>query len=238
MIFKHMVYKNIMQKLNRILEKTSPRQAFYYMKARQPTEHLLHSLDMAALKKLLKYKDDTGHPQYKKYFNAAYWLRQNVQRALYLGLNRAQPQNILDIGAGFGYFPYVAKFYGHNVIGIDLPGDTLFNKASDYLNIDRRDHRIDSNTPMPSYGVKFDLITAFQICFNGHIEGEVWGEDEWAFFLNDLFENHVNAGGRVYLGLNWSPHIDGWIPEEVRALFKDKYHAKFDGPSRVILHAP
>ena len=228
----------IMNKLNRLLEKISPRRAFYYMKARQPTEHLLHSLDMEEFKKLLKYKDDTGHPQYKKYFNAAYWLRQNVQRALYLGLNRAQPMNILDIGSGFGYFPYVARFYGHSVIGIDLPGDTLFNRASEYLNIDRRDYKIEPNTPIANLGQKFDLVTAFQVCFNGHIEGEIWDTKEWDFFLDDIFTNHMNEGGRVYLELNWSPHINGWLPADVRTLFKDKFRAQYDGPSRIMLQAP
>jgi len=228
----------MMQHLQRILDKTSPKQVFYHMKARQPTEHLLHSLDMTEFKKLLKFKDDTGHPQYKKYFNAAYWLRQNVQRALYLGLNRKQPIDILDIGSGFGYFPYVAKFYGHRVIGIDLPGDTLFNKAAEFLGIERRDYKIEPKTAIKSFGTKFDLITAFQVCFNGHIEGEIWGEDQWDFFLNDLFENHMKPDGVLYLGMNWSPHIHGWIPEEVQTLLKEKYHAKFDGPSRITLRAP
>ena len=174
----------------------------------------------------------------KKYFNTAYWLRQNVQRALYLGLNRIQPINILDIGCGFGYFPYVGKFYGHNVIGIDLPGDTLFHKASEFLDIERRDITITPHTPLPDFGQKFDLVTSFQVCFNGHIEGEIWQQKEWDFFLEDLFANHINPNGKLYLELNWSPHIKGWIPEDVRKMFKKKYQAKFNSPSRVTLFAP
>lgn len=227
-----------MQHLQRILDKASPKQAFYYIKARQPTEHLVHSIDMDEFKKLLKFKDETGHPQYKKYFNAAYWLRQNVQRALYLGLNRKQPMDILDIGSGFGYFSYVAKFYGHRVIGVDLPGDTLFNKAAEFLGIERRDCTIQPKKALESFGTEFDLITAFQVCFNGHIEGEIWGVEEWDFFLNDIFENHMKTNGRIYFEMNWSPHIQDWIPEDVRRLFKDKYRAKFDGPSHILLSAP
>ena len=224
--------------LQKLCARFSPKQFFYHLKAKQPTEHLLHSIDQEAFKALLKFKDDTGHPQYKKYFNVQYWLRLNVKRALYLGLNRKQPLSILDIGAGFGYFPYVAKFYGHDVIGIDLPDDVLFEKASEFLNVKRQEYRIERETAVPSFGQKFDLVTAFQVCFNGHIEGDIWQKDEWDFFLKDLFENHINDGGSLYMEMNWSPHIGGWLPEGVVSLFKDKYRASFDGPSRVILQAP
>ena len=227
-----------MSLLHRILDKISLKRAYYDYKAKQPTEHLMHSLDHDELAKLLKYKEETGHPQYKKYFNASYWIRQNARRALSLKLNKSRPLNILDIGSGFGYFPYVAKFYGHDVIGIDLPGDVLFNKASEFLNIDRRDYTIEAFTPMPIYDKKFDFVTAFQICFNGHIENELWGEKQWDFFLSDLFKNHMNENGRVYFEMNWSPAIQGWLPDDVTRLFKQKYKANFDGPARVMLRAP
>lgn len=227
-----------MQKLDRILDKVSPKQLIFSYKARQPTEHLMHSLDQEGFKKLLKYRDDTGHPQYKKYLNARYWLHKNVERALKLNLNRIQPITILDIGCGFGYFPYVAKFYGHDVIGTDLPGDKLFRKAAEFLKVDRRDDIVEPMKPLPDFGKKFDLITAFQVCFNGHIEGNIWGEKEWDFFLEDLFKNHINTGGKIYLELNWSQHIQKWIPDEVSDLFKKKYNAKFDRMSRVTLTAP
>ena len=232
-----------MKKIYQLLDRLSPRMAFYYFKAKTPAEHLMHSLDHDALKALLKYKEDTGHPQYRKYFNAQYWLQQNVRRALYLGLNRRPPMDVLDIGAGFGYFPYVAKFYGHRVIGIDLPGDTLFNKAAEFLGIDRRDYTIKPKTKMPAYKtdnkkVRFDFVTAFQVCFNGHIEGEIWDAEEWDFFLEDLFKNHMKENGKVYLEMNWSQHIGAWLPNDTEALFKDKYHANFDGASRILLRAP
>jgi len=227
-----------MSLLHKLQVRISPKQFFYHLRAKQPTEHLLASIDEGAFRALLKYKDDTGHPQYKKYFNAAYWLRLNIQRALYLKLNQAETKSILDIGAGFGYFPYVAKFYGHDVLGIDLPGDVLFNKAATFLNIKRQEYTIERNVAMPSFEQKFDLVTAFQVCFNGHIEGEIWGVKEWDFFLKDLFANHMNDGGKVYFEMNYSPHIDGWLPREVADMFRDQYRAQFDGPSRITLFAP
>jgi len=227
-----------LKKILQYLDKLSLKRAFLSLKARQPTEHLYHSLDHEKFKELLAFRDDTGHPQYKKYLNAEYWLRQNVRRALYLGLNRSAPLSLLDIGCGFGYFPYVAKFYGHDVIGVDLPEDKLFEKASEFLNIDRRDLRIEPFTPVESMGRKFDFITAFQVCFNGHIEGEIWGAREWEFLLDDLFQSHMNPKGRIYLELNWSQHIKDWLPQDAKKLFKQKYGAKFDGQSHVMLHSP
>lgn len=227
-----------MPDFKQIFVRYSPKQLFFYWKAGLPTQHLLSSIDQEEFRKLLKYKDDTGHPQYKKYFNAPYWLRLNVQRALYLGLNRAKPMSILDIGSGFGYFPYAAHFYGHEVVAIDLPGDTLFEKAAEFFKLDRRDYTIKSLTKIKSFKKKFDLVTAFQVCFNGHIEGELWGLKEWQFFVDDLFAHQVNPGGKIYLELNWSQHLKRWLPEEVEEHFKEQYEADFDGPSRVTLYHP
>jgi SAM-dependent methyltransferase len=216
----------------------SPRYMYYRLRAGVPTAHVLASIDPDGLKALLQYKNQTGHPQYKKYFNAPYWVQLNVIRALYLGLNKRQPISILDIGSGFGYFPYAAHFYGHDVLGMDVPGDTLFTRASAYLDVTRIEHEIAPKKKLPDMKRKFDLVTAFQICFNGHIEGQLWGREAWDFFLSDLYKNHMNEGGRVYLELNWSPVIKGWLPEAVVELFRDKYGARFDGPSRVMLFAP
>lgn len=227
-----------LKKIYQSLQKFSLKQLLLWLKSRQPTEHLYHSIDHEAFKTLLQYRDNTGHPQYKKYLNAEYWLRKNVKRALYLNLNRSAPQSILDIGCGFGYFPYVSKFYGHSVIGVDLPDDKLFQKASEFLNINRQDLRIEPFTLISPFEQKFDLITAFQVCFNGHIEGEIWGEKEWDFLLNDLFTNHMNPKGKIYLELNWSQHIKDWLPQDAQSLFKKKYNAKFDSKSNVTLSAP
>ena len=57
-------------------------------------------------------------------------------------------------------------------------------------------------------------------------------------FIDDLFAKHVNAGGRIYLELNWSQHLKRWLPEDVEEYFKEHYDADFDGPSRVTLYHP
>lgn len=224
--------------LKRLYARFLPKILLHHYRAKQPTDHLMASLDHDALTGLLKYKEQTGHPQYRKYFNAQYWLRKNLTRVLSLKLDRQKPLKIMDIGCGFGYFPYAAKFYGHDVLGVDLPGDTLFQKASAFLGIERKEHRINPMEVLPNFGSKFDLITAFQVCFNGHQENELWGRKEWGFFLEDLFANHITENGKLYMELNWSPHIKAWLPEDVIELFTQKYNAKFEGAYRVFLYAP
>jgi hypothetical protein len=66
--------------------------------------------------------------------------------------------------------------------------------------------------------LKFDLITAFAICFNHHKSPGLWGAAEWTYFLHDLVSNHMNQGGRIFLRLN--AEDDGAFgKEEVPALF-------------------
>lgn len=232
------LWGRILKVAERVRVFASPFYRYCYYRAGLPTAHLLASIDSEGLRGLLVYKEQTGHPQYRKYFNAPYWLRLNVARALFLNLNKVRPLSILDVGAGFGYFPYAAHFYGHRVLGLDVPEDTLFTRASAFLGVERVEHIIEAEKKLPDMGRKFDLVTAFQVCFNGHHEGQLWGCEAWDYFLSDLYDSHMNEGGRVYMEFNWSPVIQGWLPDAVVELFRDKYRAKFHGPSRAILFAP
>lgn len=219
------------------LSDISIKKYLYHLRSRQVAEHLYYSIDHEEMRKLLKYKEQTGAGQYKKYFNTKYWLHENIRRVMMLGLRRNKALSILDIGAGFGYFAYCARYYDHKVVCMDL-ADVLFSKANEFLGVDGREYRIEPMTAMPSYGTKFDLVTAFQVCFNRADDGTLWGLREWDFFLEDLFENHMNAGGRLYMELNWQASLQAWLPADVKAMFKSKYNAQFEGGSRVNLYAP
>jgi len=204
----------------------------------RPTQDVLATIDRDEFKKLLKYKFKVHDLHYQKYFNIDYWMRLNVVRAMALDLHRRKNLSILDIGSGFGYFPYAARFYHHQVVGADLPGDELFEKVCDFLELDIRALEIKPLTPLPDFGTKFDLVTAFQVCFHGHRSENLWGVKEWKFFLDDLFSNHVNDGGRMYMDLNYEPALGQWLPDDVIALFKNEYGARFRGYSRVTLYKP
>ena len=56
--------------------------------------------------------------------------------------------------------------------------------------------------PLPNFGRKFDLITAFATAFHGSLEHAWrWGEKEWDFFLSDL-ESRLKPGGQIFFDLN------------------------------------
>jgi hypothetical protein len=75
---------------------------------------------------------------------------------------------------------------------------------------------LEPNRP-PVLGRRFDVITAHQICFNGHKIEKPWG---------------VNPGGIIALEFNEEPVI-GFYTKELRKFFESKSARIFRG--RVIL---
>jgi hypothetical protein len=67
--------------------------------------------------------------------------------------------------------------------------------------LQRRLHKIQKYKLLPSFEEKYDLVTAFQICFACHDSPQRWEKEEWGFFLNDV-KSHLNPGGQVYLDFN------------------------------------
>src|ERR1051326_3821782 len=72
---------------------------------------------------------------------------------------------------------------------------------------------------------KFDVVTAFLICFNRHKQRDVWGVPEWEFFLDDLAK-HLTRRGRVWLELN--QEYDGTFYTPELKQFFQKRGAKID----------
>ena len=107
----------------------------------------------------------------------------------------------LRIGCGAGYFLYIAKQYGHDVLGLDIDTFPLFTETTELFGVQRVIWRIDPFVRLPDLGRKFDLMTAHMICFNGHNSDALWGVPEWEFFLDDLAK-HLTPRGRVWLELN------------------------------------
>ncbi len=145
-----------------------------------------------------------------KYANRRYWLLLNIYRAAQLNLQSGPKLRIMDIGCGPGYFMAVARALGHEVNGVDAPDSFL-------TPVERRVYPellsalhcsgkvapllIERFVPLPFGDERYDLITAFWICFNCHRQADTWGVDEWRFFVEDAMR-HLNQGGRLLLELN------------------------------------
>ena len=147
-----------------------------------------------------------------KYLDLDRWIEINIRRIRELELDLSRPKRILDLGCGAGYFLYIAQLLGHRGIGLDMDRVAMFRDITRLLGVRRVVQRIDALRPLPDFGQKFDLITAFMICFNNHKMPDLWKVPEWDFFLDDLVK-HLKPRGRVWLELNQEYDGTFYTPE-------------------------
>jgi SAM-dependent methyltransferase len=202
-----------------------------YLKARNLSTKADATIDPLKFQQVIARHQSEGYDSYK-YFDKRFWLRSKMMRAIELGLDKSAPRSVLDLGCGAGYFLYCCKFLGHQVHGVDLPDYAFFTDMIGVLGLSRTGTRIEAFTGLPPLGRRFDVITAHQMCFNGHRTNHLWGAAEWDFFLADLAANHLNEGGTVALEFNEEPSI-GFYTDELREFFESRSARLFRG--RVIL---
>jgi len=149
-----------------------------------------------------KYHNADPSPGYSKYLDFSAHIARAVYHIHQLNLNRSQPQKILDIGSGAGYFPLACKYYGHDAQGLDMDTIPMYNELKNLVGLSWTPYRIEAYKPFPVFSHKFDTITAFQIMFNRLPTGQLWGIDEWKYFLEDLKANVFKEHGTLYIGFN------------------------------------
>ena len=154
-------------------------------------------LDWPALDRLAKAFENAGSE--RKYLDARKWLERKLDAALTLRLDQGPPMNILDLGTGGGHFPYVARFFGHRVWALDLPGLPLYDALCAWIAVEKRGFRIEAQQPLPDLGMRFDLVTAFMIGFNTKRDGTLFTVGDWDWFLNDVRNNQLKADGHLLL---------------------------------------
>ena len=202
-----------------------------FLRARTLAARADASIDQSKFQDVIARHSSEGYDSYK-YFDKQLWLRSKMMRVIELGLDKSAPSSVLDLGCGAGYFLYCCKYLGHSVHGLDLPDYEFYRDMIALFGISRTGFRIEPHQSLPLLGRRFDVITAHQICFNGHKTENLWGVDEWDFFLNDLEENHLNPGGMIALEFNEEPSI-GFYTKEVRKYFESRATRIFRG--RVII---
>jgi cyclopropane fatty-acyl-phospholipid synthase-like methyltransferase len=202
-----------------------------FVKARTLAAKADASIDQARFQEVIAKHSSEGYDSYK-YFDKQLWLRSKMMRVVELGLDKSAQASVLDLGCGAGYFLYCCKYLGHNVHGMDLPDYEFYRDMIALFGLTRTGFRIEARKHLPPLDRRFDVITAHQICFNGHKTESLWGVDEWDFFLSDLREHCLNPGGIVALEFNEEPSI-GFYTGELRKYFESKSARIFRG--RVIL---
>jgi SAM-dependent methyltransferase len=140
----------------------------------------------------------------RKYLNMHWYLRDSIARAMTLGVHRAAPMRIADLGCGPGYFLLACRRYGHAVVGLDMPGNEFYAALIRHFALPRVESRIQAFAPLEGLDGQFDLITAFSVTFDkirGAGQARDWEAPEWGYFLADI-RRFMAPGGRLFLRLN------------------------------------
>lgn len=173
-----------------------------------------------------RFGDADPEPGFSKYLDCDRFLGTALSHCELAGLKDKVGLGILDIGTGAGYYPFVCRNLGHAAEGLDAPGHDFYTEMTSLLRVPRHEHRITPYQPLPDFGRKYDLITAFAICFNDHAKPTLWGPGEWTFLLNDLREHHLATGATIVLSFNQEPDGSYFSPEIARLFLS--WHATLD----------
>jgi SAM-dependent methyltransferase len=190
----------------RAFESAGHRMRRWFLRRRSPVpldaQEIIRTIDRERFEQVRARHgvDDPGEEP-PKYLELPVWIDANLKRIRDLELDIGRRKRVLDIGSGTGYFLYICGLLGHDAIGIDLDVMPMFNEMIELLGVNRRVWRVQPFVPLPPDLGRFDVITAHQICFNGHKSDQLWGVAEWDFFLNDL-ASHLLPNGRVWFEFN------------------------------------
>jgi SAM-dependent methyltransferase len=176
-------------------------------------KRVIETIDPVAFEQIRKrYAVANPGADWPKYLDLDRWIGINIRRIRQIELDLARPKRILDLGCGVGYFLYIAQLLGHSGLGLDMDRLSMFREVTRLLGVRRIVQRIEAFRPLPDFGQKFDLITAFMICFNNHKMPDLWKVPEWEFFLDELAK-HLTPRGRVWLELNQEYDGSFYTPE-------------------------
>ena len=176
-------------------------------------EYLLNEVDAEQFGHVQQiFLADAGRAENKnmlKYIDPVTWFESKLSIARWLALDRQTNLRILDLGTGPGHFPVVARFYGHAVIGTDLPSRSrgvdktghLYDALCELYRVSRISHTIRPFEPLGDLGGRYDMVTAFLVAFNVDEEKRPWNEDHWRFFLTDLAANVLTKRGALFMRL-------------------------------------
>jgi SAM-dependent methyltransferase len=177
------------------------------------TKRVIETIDPAGFEQIRqRYAVENPGADWPKYLDLDRWIEINIRRIREIELDLSRPRRILDLGCGAGYFLYIAQLLGHSGVGLDIDRLPMFREITRLLGVRRVVQRIEAFRPLPDLGRKFDLITAFMICFNDHKMPGLWKVPEWEFFLDDLAK-HLTPRGRVWLELNQEYDGTFYTPE-------------------------
>jgi protein-L-isoaspartate O-methyltransferase len=117
-----------MSKYHRLLKRAisyTPYELFLQKRAQMHTRMAVSTIDIDGLKEIRKTaRQHSPSIMDLKYFDVDHWIQDSLYRAFKLNLHNSRGKSILDIGTGFGYFPYIGSVLV-NVMSAIAIGATL-----------------------------------------------------------------------------------------------------------------
>jgi SAM-dependent methyltransferase len=164
------------------------------------TKRVIETIDPAAFEQIRqRYAVENPGEHWPKYLDLDRWIDINIRRIREIELDLARRKRILDLGCGAGYFLYIAQLLGHSGLGLDVDYVPMFADITRLLGVRRVIQQIRAFEPLPDPGAKFNLVTAFMICFNNHKQANL--------------ARHLAPRGRVWLELNREYDETFYTPE-------------------------
>jgi SAM-dependent methyltransferase len=162
-----------------------------------------------------RYGSAVSPERREKYLDLERWIAVCLERVHRVGLDRGPRRRVLDLGCGCGYFLYVCKLLGHEVLGVDVPEErSMYTEIRELLGIPWIPHAIRAFEPLPDFG-QVDVLTAHMVTFNGHRSPNVWGPREWRWLLR--------AVGAPVVSLELNAELEGEpYPHGIREWFAAK----------------
>lgn len=208
-------------KLAKRLQRFSPRNYFLWHEARAVAPMVIATIDEVGFYDIRRRARDLS-PRLMdlKYFHLESAVSLAMYKAFRLGLQEERRKDMLDLGTGFGFFPYVCEFFGNNTEALDLPGHGLYDEITNFLRIKKTHHVITPFQPLPDLGKKFDYVTAFLTAFNRPGLATEWKAAEWEFFLNDMRTRILKPNGVLHVELNYSHRNKEFLERSAKAFLK------------------
>ncbi len=129
-----------------------------------------------------------------KYFDYNQFLSEAINEAFIMGITNKEKKCILDISCGTGYFAWVCREIGHDVVVTDHP-NIPYEKIRKILNMPYIVHTFTKNSynKLPFNKNSFDYIKATRV-----LPMSFWIETIWENFLYDCY-NILKSNGIVLI---------------------------------------
>lgn len=188
------------------------------------TSRFISSLDREPfIERFRQFWDPFPTMRPPKYLNLEWAVRLSAVRYVSSGVyDDGRRKRILDVGCGAGYYLGICRMEGHEVVGIDLDDEPLYNEMVDFLGIPRVVHRVTAEAPLPELQGTFDVITAHEVVFSfGRPPNPApWDGAKWVSLL-EVWALKLASGGRIVIEFNMDPDTGNRYPPDLPRLLAD-----------------